>query len=66
MKLLLDENVPVQALEVLRRTLRGHVVDHVEVLERKGTRWKGKKDRYLLPTSRPLGTTSSSPRMRIS
>jgi hypothetical protein len=43
-KLLLDEDVPVQLLEPLRRLLPGHQVDHVEPLG-----WKGKKDRFLLP-----------------
>jgi predicted nuclease of predicted toxin-antitoxin system len=50
MRLLLDENVPVQAVEVLRRTLRGHEVDHVE-----GIRWKGKKDLNLLPDAAAAG-----------
>lgn len=55
MKLLLDENVPVQALPVLQRTLRGHQVDHVDRLDRRGTRWKGKKDRQLLPDAASAG-----------
>jgi hypothetical protein len=42
-RFLLDENVPMPAIEVLRRTLRGHDVDHVE-----GIKWKGKKDSQLL------------------
>jgi hypothetical protein len=53
--LLLDENVPVQALPVLQRTLRGHQVDHVDSLDRRGTRWKGKKDRQLLPDAGTAG-----------
>ena len=44
MKLLLDEDVPVQLVEPLRRLLREHQVDHVQ-----DRGWKGKKDRFLLP-----------------
>jgi hypothetical protein len=54
-KLLLDENVPLQALPVLQRTLRSHQVDHVDRLDRRGTRWKGKKDRQLLPDAASAG-----------
>jgi hypothetical protein len=43
MRLLLDEDVPIQLLEPLRHLLPGHRVDHVE-----GIGWKGKKDRFLL------------------
>lgn len=50
MKLLLDEDVPVQLLEPLRHLLRGHQVDHVE-----GIGWKGKKDRFLLPDAARSG-----------
>ena len=50
MRLLLDEDVPVQFLEPLRRLLTGHVVDHTE-----GLGWKGKKDRYLLPDASKRG-----------
>jgi predicted nuclease of predicted toxin-antitoxin system len=49
-KILLDENVPIQALEILRKTLRGHEVDHVE-----GIGWKGKKDPQLLPDTAAAG-----------
>jgi predicted nuclease of predicted toxin-antitoxin system len=49
-RILLDENVPIQALEVLRKTLRGHEVDHVE-----GIGWKGKKDPQLLPDTKAAG-----------
>jgi len=42
-KLLLDEDVPVQLLEPIRHLLPGHQVDHVE-----GIGWKGKSDRFLL------------------
>lgn len=44
MRLLLDEDVPVQLVEPLRRLLPQHRVDHAEQLG-----WKGKKDRFLLP-----------------
>jgi hypothetical protein len=50
MKLLLDEDVPLQLLEPLRRLLRGHQVDHVQ-----GLGWKGKKDRFLLPDASRRG-----------
>jgi len=52
-KILLDENVPVQALDVLRRTLRGIEVDHFD--KRPGKPWKGKKDRFLLPDAMAAG-----------
>jgi hypothetical protein len=50
MRLLLDEDVPVQLLEPLRHLLPGHQVDHTERLG-----WKGKKDRFLLPDARRRG-----------
>ncbi|MGH3765020.1 MAG: DUF5615 family PIN-like protein [Pseudonocardiaceae bacterium] len=50
MKLLLDEDVPVQLVEPLRRLLHEHQVDHVQDLG-----WKGKKDRFLLPDARGKG-----------
>ena len=50
MKLLLDEDVPLQLREPLRRLLPGHDVDHVE-----GIGWKGKKDRFLLPDAAARG-----------
>ena len=50
MKLLLDEDVPLQLLEPLRRLLPEHDVDHVENLG-----WKGKKDRFLLPDAAGRG-----------
>lgn len=43
MRILLDEDVPVQVLEILRRVVKGHDVDHVEALH-----WKGKKDEFLV------------------
>jgi hypothetical protein len=50
MRLLLDEDVPIQLLEPLRRLLSGHEVDHTEELG-----WKGKKDKFLLPDARSRG-----------
>ena len=50
MWVLLDEDVPVQLLEPLRRLLPEHRVDHVEAIG-----WKGKKDRYLLPDAAQRG-----------
>jgi predicted nuclease of predicted toxin-antitoxin system len=50
MRLLLDEDVPVQLLEPLRRFLPGHEIDHTEQLG-----WKGKQDRFLLPDARRRG-----------
>jgi PIN like domain len=49
-KLLLDEDVPKQLLEPLRRLLVEHQVDHVDDLG-----WKGKKDRNLLPDAAGRG-----------
>jgi len=43
MRLLLDEDVPIQLLEPLRRLLPEHHVEHVQ-----GLGWKSKKDRFLL------------------
>lgn len=48
--MLLDEDVPVQLLEPLRRLLPGHSVDHVDSIG-----WKGKKDRFLLPDAAARG-----------
>jgi PIN like domain len=42
MRILLDEDVPVQVLDVLAHVLRGHDVNHVHRLK-----WSGKKDLYL-------------------
>jgi hypothetical protein len=39
MRILIDENVPVQMLEMLRRLLPGHDVRHVSEIK-----WAGKKD----------------------
>lgn len=43
MKILLDEDVPIQVRDLLRRVLYGHAVDHVEDL-----RWKNKKDPFVV------------------
>lgn len=50
MRLLLDEDVPIQLLEPLRRLLPEHYVDHVESLG-----WKGKEDRFLLADATSRG-----------
>src|ERR1700743_2316445 len=47
MRLLLDEDDPLQLVEHIRHLRREHTVDHVEQLG-----WKGKKDRFLLPDAR--------------
>jgi hypothetical protein len=49
-KILLDENVPIQTLDLLSRVLRGHEDDHVDRI-----RWKGKKDSFLLPDAASAG-----------
>ena len=49
-RLLLDEDVPVQLLEPLRRLLPGHKVDHVQ-----GLGWKGKPDHFLLADAAARG-----------
>lgn len=50
MRILLDEDTPVQLVEILRRLLPGHKVDHLQELK-----WKGKKDRLLLADARKAG-----------
>jgi hypothetical protein len=50
MRLLLDEDVPLQLLEPLRRLLPEHALDHVADIG-----WKGKKDRFLLPDAARRG-----------
>ncbi len=50
MKVLLDEDVPVQVLEALRQVLGGHEVHHVD-----GIKWKSKKDLALLPDAAGRG-----------
>jgi hypothetical protein len=42
-KILLDEDVPVQVRDLLGLVLSGHDVDHVN-----DVKWKGKSDRFLL------------------
>ena len=50
MKVLLDEDVPVQLLGALVPVLDGHQVDHVQ-----GLGWKSKKDLNLLPDAAGRG-----------
>lgn len=50
MKILLDENVPIQTLDLLSRVMRGHSIDHVDKIK-----WKGKKDLFLLPDAADAG-----------
>ncbi|MFF5756001.1 DUF5615 family PIN-like protein [Streptomyces longwoodensis] len=50
MRILIDENVPVQVLEMLRRLLPGHEVAHVSEIK-----WAGKKDLALLPDAAKKG-----------
>jgi hypothetical protein len=50
-KILLDENTPVQLVEPLRLVLGpDHEVAHVNTLN-----WKSKKDRHLIPDAAKLG-----------
>jgi hypothetical protein len=42
MRVLLDEDVPEQVIDILRHLLPGHAVDHVH-----GIRWSGKPDLFL-------------------
>lgn len=50
MKVLLDEDVPVQLLATLRRVLDSHTVDHVQELG-----WTSKKDTALLADAAQRG-----------
>lgn len=50
MRILIDENVPVQMLEMLRRLLPEHEVRHVSEIK-----WAGKKDLALLPDAARRG-----------
>ena len=50
MRILIDENVPVQMLEVLRWLLPEHEVRHVSEIK-----WAGKKDLALLPDAAKKG-----------
>lgn len=47
MRILLDEDVPVQLLDPLRVVLLGHTIDHVDRIG-----WKGKKDPRLYPDAK--------------
>jgi len=50
MRILLDEDVPIQALDLLDRVLEGHEVHHVERI-----RWKGKRDPFLFADAAAQG-----------
>jgi hypothetical protein len=50
MRVLLDEDTPVQLIAVLRHLLPAHHVDHVD-----GIKWKSKKDRNVLPDAKKAG-----------
>ncbi len=50
MRVLLDEDVPVQVLESLQQVLHGHTIDHVDRIG-----WKSKKDLALLPDAGTRG-----------
>lgn len=51
MKLLLDENTPIQLLPVLRQVLDAdHIVDHVHDIQ-----WDSKKDEHLIPDAKGRG-----------
>lgn len=50
MRILLDEDVPVQCVAPLQHLLPAHVVEHVELL-----RWKGKKDSALFADAKKRG-----------
>lgn len=50
MRILVDENVPVQVMEMLRRVLPEHEVQHVSEIK-----WAGKKDLALLPDAAKKG-----------
>jgi predicted nuclease of predicted toxin-antitoxin system len=49
-KILLDENTPVQVLPILRQVLPGHQIDHVTQLA-----WSSKKDKHLIPDAAKRG-----------
>ncbi len=50
MRVLLDEDVPVQVLESLQQVLHGHTIDHVDRIG-----WKSTKDLALLPDAGKRG-----------
>jgi len=49
-RVLLDEDVPVQCVGPLRHLLHGHTVEHVQQIG-----WKGKKDQALFADARTRG-----------
>ncbi|HUY51688.1 MAG TPA: hypothetical protein VMV92_39305 [Streptosporangiaceae bacterium] len=50
MRVLIDEDTAVQLIEPLRHLLIRHQVDHVSKIK-----WKGKKDRNVLPDAKGAG-----------
>jgi len=50
MRILIDEDTAVQLVEPLRHVLIGHEVKHIYDLK-----WKGKKDRNVLPDAKNAG-----------
>jgi hypothetical protein len=50
MRVLIDEDTPIQVVGPLKHLLRRHLIDHVA---EKG--WKGKKDRFLLRDAKNAG-----------
>jgi PIN like domain len=50
MRVLVDEDTPVQVLGRLRHLLIGHRVDHIHDVS-----WNGKKDRQVLPDAKGAG-----------
>jgi 1-aminocyclopropane-1-carboxylate deaminase/D-cysteine desulfhydrase-like pyridoxal-dependent ACC family enzyme len=50
MQVLLDEDVPIQVLEILRVVLKQHDFKHVQELG-----WKGKKDTFLITEAKEKG-----------
>lgn len=50
MQVLLDEDVPIQTLEILRHVLRTHDVHHIH-----GLGWSGKKDVFVYRDARAKG-----------
>jgi hypothetical protein len=51
MRILLDQHVPLPALEIIRRVVAGHQVDHVERLPK----WSGKTDVFVYADARTRG-----------
>jgi hypothetical protein len=50
MRILLDEDVPRPVVDLLRHLLRGHDVDHVQLIK-----WAGKKDLVLYQDAKRAG-----------